>query len=121
MHFLSCLSNFFLLNFNFLLSPLCVNELSNKCQQIIGSYINNIENDPVDDVNLNDVKEVISFFRKPLWDLPSLKDYKILLKESELNIILINTNHILNIIIFKIIKKIKKINKKKKQKQKKKK
>ena len=65
------------------ISELCVNELSNKCQQIIGSYINNIENDPVDDVNLNDVKEVISFFRKPLWDLPSLKDYKILLKESE--------------------------------------
>ena len=65
------------------ISELCVDELSNKCQQIISSYIKNIENDPVDDLNLNDIKEVISFFRKPLWDLPSLKDYKILLKESE--------------------------------------
>ena len=32
---------------------------------------------------MKDVKEVVSFFRKPLWDLPSLRDYKILLKESE--------------------------------------
>jgi hypothetical protein len=65
------------------ISELCVDELSKKSQEIINSYVNVVKMDPVNDINLNDVSEVVSFFRSPLWKLPSLKDYKFLLNESE--------------------------------------
>ena len=65
------------------ISELCVDELSQKSQNIISSYVSGIKKDPVNDLKLDDVKEVVSFFRKPLWKLPALKDYNFLLKESE--------------------------------------
>ena len=39
--------------------------------------------DPVDTLNLDDYKAVAKYFQTPLWDLPSLKDYELLLSESE--------------------------------------
>lgn len=65
------------------ISELCVEELSQKSQNIINSYVSGIKKDPVNNLKLDDVKEVVSFFRKPLWKLPTLKDYNFLLKESE--------------------------------------
>jgi hypothetical protein len=65
------------------ISELCVDELSPISQKIINHYLKDINLDPVDLINLDNPEKVISFFRTPLWDLPKLSDYKLLLKESE--------------------------------------
>ena len=64
-------------------SELKVDELSNKSKEIIYKYTDQVIKDPVDELNLNNVNEVINFLSKPLWSLPSLNDFKNLLKESE--------------------------------------
>ena len=65
------------------ISELKVEELSKKSKEIIYKYTNQVKKDPVDGLNLNNVNEVINFLSKPLWTLPSLNDFKNLLKESE--------------------------------------
>lgn len=65
------------------ISELRVNDLSEKAQNIIQKYTDSIKSDPVDSINLNQATEVIGFFEKPLWELPSLEDYNDLLNESE--------------------------------------
>jgi len=64
-------------------SELRVNDLSNTATKIINEYIKDIIVDPVSLLNLDNVEDVASFFYKPLWKVPQLEDYKILLKESE--------------------------------------
>ncbi len=65
------------------ISELRVKDLSEAAQQIIGKYTQPIQTDPVDLINLDDIKEVGDFFYKALWELPVLADYQRLLEESE--------------------------------------
>lgn len=65
------------------MSELRVHDLSEEAQKIIKKYTAHIKQDPIDTINLDTSKEVGNFFYKPLWDLPTLADYKTLLKESE--------------------------------------
>ena len=65
------------------ISELKVDELSSKSQEIIYKYTDQVIKDPVDELDLDNIKEVINFLSKPLWSLPSLNDFKNLLKESE--------------------------------------
>jgi len=65
------------------ISELKVPTLSETVQNIIYSYTDSLSADPVDALNLNDVQAVSRYFQTPLWDLPTLEDYEILLKESE--------------------------------------
>ncbi|MEE9362915.1 MAG: DUF1338 domain-containing protein [Cellulophaga sp.] len=65
------------------ISELRVDLLSEESQAVIHSYTNGITTDPVDSLDLNEVKSVGDFFHKPLWKLPTYKDYEILLNESE--------------------------------------
>ena len=65
------------------MSELRVSELSEEAQKIIKKYTQHIAKDPVDDIDLNDPKEVGKFFYKPLWEMPSLADYNTLADESE--------------------------------------
>tara|TARA_R110002051_G_scaffold263759_2_gene323630 strand:- start:58398 stop:59309 length:912 start_codon:yes stop_codon:yes gene_type:complete len=65
------------------MSELKVDNLSSKAQQIIAKYTKNINLDPVDQLDLNNTKEIGDFFYKPLWQLPTIQDYNDLLAESE--------------------------------------
>ena len=65
------------------ISELRVKDLSESTQTIIKKYTDTVNTDPVDLLNLDDPDLVGSFFHKPLWSLPSAKDYKDLMKESE--------------------------------------
>src|SRR5690606_32020296 len=58
------------------MSELRVGELSEAAQKIIHGYTKNIVSDPVDLLDLDDVVRVGQFFYRPLWELPTLSDYK---------------------------------------------
>lgn len=64
-------------------SELIVSALSESAQQTIHSYTSKITADPVDELDLNDGKQVADFLQRPLWDLPTSEDYQTLLRESE--------------------------------------
>ena len=64
-------------------SELRVSELSQEAQDIIHSYTNTIQSDPVDSLDLTDGRQVADFLQQPLWDLPSSTEYERLLAESE--------------------------------------
>lgn len=65
------------------ISELRVQDLSEPVQKIIGKYTEQVASDPVDQMDLDDLDIVGEFFHKPLWSLPTLEDYKLLLEESE--------------------------------------
>jgi hypothetical protein len=65
------------------ISELRVKELSEKAQNIINSYTNEVSADPVSNINLNDAAAVDQFLHSGLWRLPALEDYLTLSKESE--------------------------------------
>lgn len=65
------------------ISELRVADLNPETQKIIMKYTNEVTADPVDALDLNDPKAVDNFLHEALWTLPSLTDYKALLKESE--------------------------------------
>ena len=60
-----------------------IKELSNKNYQIIQNYLSNVNQDPVNNLDFNNINDIVSFFQKPLWASPTYKDYKKLLNESE--------------------------------------
>jgi hypothetical protein len=64
-------------------SELRVNELSEEAQNIIHYYTNNIVSDPAESLNLEDGNVVDEFLHSPLWQTPTLGDYKTLAAESE--------------------------------------
>ena len=64
-------------------SELRVDELSNEAQQIIYKYTDTVMSDPVDALDLDDADAVDRFLHQPLWQTPTLADYKTLLAESE--------------------------------------
>lgn len=64
-------------------SELRVHELSTQAQQIIHSYTDAVNSDPVDGVDLDNAAAVDAFLHTSLWRTPSLADYTTLLAESE--------------------------------------
>lgn len=64
-------------------SELRVNELSDEAQRIIHRYTDTVTSDPADSLNLDDADAVDQFLHQPLWQTPTLTDYKTLLAESE--------------------------------------
>jgi hypothetical protein len=65
------------------LSELLVDHLSTEAQEIIKKYTSDIEQDPVDSMDLDSGDQITDFLHRPQWDIPSLSDYEILLQESE--------------------------------------
>ncbi|MCL6265827.1 DUF1338 domain-containing protein [Flagellimonas myxillae] len=65
------------------ISELRVQDLSTQAQDIIKKYTDQVLVDPVDELDLANLEAVGKFFHKPLWSLPSLQDYNLLLEESE--------------------------------------
>ena len=65
------------------ISELRIKELSSTSYQIIQSYLSSVNQDPVENLDFNNLNDVVSFFQKPLWKLPKYEDYKKLLYESE--------------------------------------
>ena len=65
------------------ISELRVNDLSEKAQNIIYKYTDPITQDPIDSLDLDNIKDVANFFYKPLWGLPSSEEYTTLLNETE--------------------------------------
>lgn len=64
-------------------SELRVNELSADAQRIIHKYTDTVMSDPADALNLDDADAVDQFLHQPLWQTPTLADYRALLAESE--------------------------------------
>lgn len=65
------------------ISELRVQDLSEHTQKIITKYTDLVTSDPLDSVDLEDAQQIAHFLKTPLWMLPSLKDYQMLLQESE--------------------------------------
>ena len=78
------------------MSELRVNDLSAKTQNIIYNYTKHITSDPVDALDLNDIKAVGDFFHKALWQLPTIADYNSLAEESEYAAWVIHNRYYLN-------------------------
>lgn len=64
-------------------SELRVGDLSQEAQRIIRSYTDEVESDPVDDLDLDDWRQVDEFLHRALWRLPTWQDYDRLQQESE--------------------------------------
>ena len=65
------------------ISELKVHQLTQKNQDIILKYTQDIFTDPLNKIDLENTNEVINFFTQPLWKLPNWEDYESLRKESE--------------------------------------
>lgn len=65
------------------MSELIVDKLSETAQKIILTYTGHIDKDPVDSLDLNNGTQIGEFFHQPLWQLPDISDYRLLLEESE--------------------------------------
>ncbi|WP_316814554.1 DUF1338 domain-containing protein [Pedobacter nyackensis] len=65
------------------MSELIVKDLSAQAQEIIYKYTNHIKTDPVDALDLDNGAQIGAFFHQPLWQLPDIADYRLLLEESE--------------------------------------
>lgn len=78
------------------ISELIVDDLSENSQKIIRSYTDQVKKDPVDQINLENAKEIINFLSNPLWSLPTLNDYNELLKETEYGSWVIYNRYYLN-------------------------
>jgi hypothetical protein len=64
-------------------SELRVNDLTQEAKDIIKSYTDEVKRDPVDEIDLDDAKQVDNFLHKALWRLPTWEDYQRLASESE--------------------------------------
>jgi hypothetical protein len=65
------------------ISELRVKDLSEVSQQIIKKFTQSISSDPVDALDLDNATQVGEFFHRPLWNLPTAKEYESLASESE--------------------------------------
>jgi len=78
------------------ISELIVDELPQFAQDIIHQYTDQIEGDPVDDLDLDDAHDIAQFLHSPLWRLPTLAHYKILADVSEYGAWVIYNRYYLN-------------------------
>lgn len=65
------------------LSELRVAELSSAAQRIIHAYTNEVQFDPVDDLDLDSGRQVDEYLHRGLWRRPTWSDYQSLSQESE--------------------------------------
>jgi hypothetical protein len=65
------------------ISELRVQDLSEKAQQVIGSYTEEVKKDPVEELDLDNAITVDKFLHSGLWRLPTWADYSLLAAESE--------------------------------------
>ncbi len=65
------------------ISELRVNDLSPQARDIVHKYTKDIKRDPINDIDLNDPKAVVSFLHQPLWTMPVWQDYQKLREETE--------------------------------------
>ncbi|MEP1490456.1 MAG: DUF1338 domain-containing protein [Algibacter sp.] len=65
------------------ISELQVESFPEEIQDIIKSYTDEVETDPVDSIDLNNPNEVDDFLHHALWRIPTSSDYNKLLAESE--------------------------------------
>lgn len=65
------------------ISELRVPDLAPEMQAIIHSYTDEVTSDPVDALDLDDVRAVDTFLHAGLWRLPTLEDYETLSAASE--------------------------------------
>ncbi|MBU52534.1 MAG: DUF1338 domain-containing protein [Deltaproteobacteria bacterium] len=65
------------------ISELRVGDLSEEAQQIIRHYTDQVQEDPVDALDLDDGEAVDAFLHTSGWDVPFIEDYERLLEESE--------------------------------------
>jgi len=65
------------------ISELRVADLSSNAHEIITSYTQAVNADPVDAVDLDDARAVDELLHRPLWRLPTYSDYVQLRDESE--------------------------------------
>ena len=65
------------------ISELRVGDLSQRAQETIQSYTDEVPSDPVDELNLDDGPAVDAFLHQALWRRPTWADYDSLLQESE--------------------------------------
>ena len=65
------------------ISELRVKDLSATAQEIISRYTSVIKADPVDSLDLYNVKAVDEFLHSGLWQIPTYQDFSILQNESE--------------------------------------
>lgn len=65
------------------ISELRVADLSAEAQNIIHSYTDKVQADPVDSLNLDDAATVDHYLHSSSWALPTLTDYEALARESE--------------------------------------
>ncbi|HEY3446529.1 MAG TPA: DUF1338 domain-containing protein [Myxococcales bacterium] len=78
------------------ISELRVGELSTDGQRAVREYTNTVRADPVDGLDLEDPKAIVSFLHRPLWRTPTWTDYSTLLKESEYAAWAIHNRYYLN-------------------------
>ena len=64
-------------------SELRVDELSAEARRVIHKYTDTVTSDPADALDLDDADAVDQFLHQPLWQTPTLADYRALLAESE--------------------------------------
>lgn len=65
------------------ISELRVSDLSAATQRIIRSYTDEVNTDPVSELDLNDAVAVDNYLHSGLWRTPTLEDYNALLAETE--------------------------------------
>lgn len=65
------------------ISELRVKDLSANAQQIIHSYTSEVQQDPVNNLDLDNGEAVDTFLHSALWRTPTLQDYQALAAESE--------------------------------------
>lgn len=65
------------------ISELRVQDLSPDAQHIIAAYTDEVQSDPVDDLDLDVPDRVDAFLHAPLWRRPSWQDYDALQQHSE--------------------------------------
>ncbi len=65
------------------ISELRVGDLSSRAQQVITSYTDEVQRDPVLELDLNAGEQVDAFLHRALWRRPTWSDYQLLSQESE--------------------------------------
>lgn len=65
------------------ISELRVNDFPESIQKLITSFTDEVKTDPVDQLDLNNAKQVDEFLHSPLWRTPSWEAFKTLAEVSE--------------------------------------
>lgn len=78
------------------MSELRVGDFDRDTQDLIYSYTNEVNRDPVDSLDLSDAKAVDNYLHTSLWRTPTLNDYNLLSAKSEYAAWVIYNHYYLN-------------------------